>query len=157
MDFWVSQVFNGFSYGALLFLLAAGLTLIFGMMRIINLTHGSYFLLGGYVGLTVIRRTESFLLAILAAAVVIALTNPQLLLMDEPTEGLAPLLVREVGRVIAELKAQGLSILLVEQNLPMALAVADRVHVVSRGQIVHSCAPDALWHDDDVKTRYLGL
>ena len=85
------------------------------------------------------------------------MTNPQLLLMDEPTEGLAPLLVREVGRVIAELKAEGLSILLVEQNLPMALAVADRVHVLSRGQIVHSCAPDALWRDADVKTRYLGL
>ena len=72
MDFWISQVFNGISYGALLFLLAGGLTLIFGMMRIINLTHGSYFLLGGYVGLTVIWRTGSFPLAILVGAVAIA-------------------------------------------------------------------------------------
>src|SRR5207247_11243236 len=52
------------------------------------------------------------------------MTDPDLLLMDEPTEGLAPLLVREVGRVIAELKREGLSILLVEQNLPLALSVA---------------------------------
>ena len=52
------------------------------------------------------------------------MSNPTLLLMDEPTEGLAPLLVREVGRVIGELKREGLSILLVEQNLPMAAAVA---------------------------------
>ena len=85
------------------------------------------------------------------------MTNPDLLLMDEPTEGLAPLLVREVARAIADLKAHGLSILLVEQNLAMALGVADQVHVVSRGRIVHSCAPDALWNDTEVKTRYLGL
>ncbi len=85
------------------------------------------------------------------------MTNPELLLMDEPTEGLAPLLVREVGRVIENLKAQGLSILLVEQNMPLALRVADHVHVLSRGRIVHSSAPDALWRNDEIKSRYLGL
>ncbi len=85
------------------------------------------------------------------------MTNPDLLLMDEPTEGLAPLLVREVGRVIGDLKARGLSILLVEQNLPMALKVADHVHVLSRGRIVHSCLPRALWENEDVKSHYLGL
>ncbi len=85
------------------------------------------------------------------------MTNPDLLLMDEPTEGLAPLLVREVGRIIAELKARGLSILLVEQNLPLALGVADWLHVLSRGQVVHSSAPAALWDNHDVKSRYLGL
>ena len=85
------------------------------------------------------------------------MSNPELLLMDEPTEGLAPLLVREVGRVIAELKRAGLSILLVEQNLPMAVAVADRVHVLNRGQIVYSGGPAALLADEDVKSRYLGV
>ena len=85
------------------------------------------------------------------------MTNPELLLMDEPTEGLAPLLVREVGRVIESLKAQGLSILLVEQNLPLALRVADHVHVQSRGRVVHSSAPDALWRNEEIKSRYLGL
>ena len=85
------------------------------------------------------------------------MTNPELLLMDEPTEGLAPLLVREVGRVIESLKAQGLSILLVEQNLPLALRVADHVHVLSRGRVVHSSAPDALWRNEEIKSRYLGL
>jgi branched-chain amino acid transport system ATP-binding protein len=83
--------------------------------------------------------------------------NPDLLLMDEPTEGLAPLLVREVGRVIADLKARGLSILLVEQNIALALAVTDHVHVVSRGRIVHSGAPRALRDDAETKARYLGL
>ena len=73
LNFWISQVFNGVSYGALLFLLAGGLSLIFGMMRIVNMTHGSYYLLGGYVALTTIWRTGYFVLAILAAAVVIAL------------------------------------------------------------------------------------
>jgi branched-chain amino acid transport system ATP-binding protein len=85
------------------------------------------------------------------------MSNPALLLMDEPTEGLAPLLVREVGRVIGELKREGLSILLVEQNLPMAAAVADRVHVLSRGTIVYSGTPAALMTDEAVKSRYLGV
>jgi branched-chain amino acid transport system ATP-binding protein len=85
------------------------------------------------------------------------MTDPDLLLMDEPTEGLAPLLVREVGRVIAELKREGLSILLVEQNLPLALSVADRVHILSRGQIVHSSGPAELLANEDVKARYLGV
>jgi len=85
------------------------------------------------------------------------MTNPELLLMDEPTEGLAPLLVREVGRVIQSLKASGLSILLVEQNLPLALRVADHVHVLSRGRIVHSSTAAALAGDHDTKARYLGL
>jgi len=85
------------------------------------------------------------------------MSNPELLLLDEPTEGLAPLLVREVGRVIAELKRGGLSIRLVEQNLGLAISVADRVHVLSRGQIVHAGTPGELMRDEDVKARYLGV
>jgi len=85
------------------------------------------------------------------------MTNPELLLMDEPTEGLAPLLVREVGRIIENLKSQGLSILLVEQNLPLALRVSDEIHVLSRGRIVHSCSPQELWQNDEIKSKYLGL
>ena len=85
------------------------------------------------------------------------MSNPAVLLMDEPTEGLAPLLVREVGRVIGELKREGLSVLLVEQNLPMAASVADRVHVLNRGEIVYSGTPAALMADEAVKSRYLGV
>ena len=85
------------------------------------------------------------------------MSSPDLLLLDEPTEGLAPLLVREVGRVIHQLKLEGLSILLVEQNLPLALSVADRTHILSRGQIVHSSRPDELLANEDVKSRYLGV
>ena len=73
MNFWISQVFNGISYGSLLFLLAGGLTLIFGMMRIVNMTHGSYYLLGGYVALTVMWRDAPFVVGILAGALAIAL------------------------------------------------------------------------------------
>jgi branched-chain amino acid transport system permease protein len=72
-EFWITQTFNGLSYGALLFLLASGLSLIFGVMRIVNLAHGSYFLLGGYVGLSVVWRTHSFVLALLAGALAVAL------------------------------------------------------------------------------------
>jgi branched-chain amino acid transport system permease protein len=70
--FWLIQTFNGLSYGALLFLVGSGLSLIFGVMRIVNLSHGSYFLLGGYVALSVIWSTGSWLLSIPVAAVTIA-------------------------------------------------------------------------------------
>jgi branched-chain amino acid transport system permease protein len=70
--FWLIQTFNGISYGALLFLVGSGLSLIFGVMRIVNLAHGSYFLLGGYVALSVIWTTGSWLLALPVAAMAIA-------------------------------------------------------------------------------------
>ena len=73
--FWLIQIFNGLSYGALLFLVASGLSLIFGVMRIVNLSHGSYFLLGGYVALSVIDATGSWLLAIPVAALTIAVVG----------------------------------------------------------------------------------
>jgi branched-chain amino acid transport system permease protein len=71
-QFWLIQAFNGISYGALLFLVGSGLSLIFGVMRIVNLSHGSYFLLGGYVALTVIWTTGSWVLAIPVAALAVA-------------------------------------------------------------------------------------
>ena len=71
--FWLIQAFNGISYGALLFLVGSGLSLIFGVMRIVNLSHGSYFLLGGYVALSVIWTTGSWLLAIPVAAVAVSI------------------------------------------------------------------------------------
>jgi branched-chain amino acid transport system permease protein len=75
LNFWLIQAFNGISYGALLFLVGSGLSLIFGVMRIVNLAHGSYFMLGGYVALTVIWTTGSWLLAIPVAACAIALVG----------------------------------------------------------------------------------
>ena len=74
-QFWVIQAFNGISYGALLFLVGSGLSLIFGVMRIVNLAHGSYFLLGGYVALSVISATDSWALSIPVAALTIALVG----------------------------------------------------------------------------------
>ncbi len=70
---WVIHGLNGVAYGMLLFLIAAGLSLIFGLMKILNLTHGSFYLFGGYIGLSVMQRTGSFVLALIAAAVAIAL------------------------------------------------------------------------------------
>jgi branched-chain amino acid transport system ATP-binding protein len=83
--------------------------------------------------------------------------NPVLLLMDEPTEGLAPMMVRELGRTIASLKQVGTSILLVEQQLAFALRYADMVFIMSKGRIVHRCSPAELAADTQTKTRYLGV
>jgi len=83
--------------------------------------------------------------------------NPDVLLMDEPSEGLAPLLVRELGRIVAALRAEGTAILLVEQNLAFALRVADHVYLMSKGRIVHACDPDDLRQSPELKARYLGV
>ncbi|HLY63904.1 MAG TPA: branched-chain amino acid ABC transporter permease, partial [Chloroflexota bacterium] len=72
MSLWIIQILNGVSYGCLLFLLAAGLTLTQGLLRLVNLTHGSYYLLGGYFGLMVMKATGNFWLAILSGAAAMA-------------------------------------------------------------------------------------
>ena len=71
-QFWIVQIFNGVSYGALLFLVGSGLSLIFGVMRIVNLSHGAYFLWGGYIALSVINATGSWALSLPVAALAVA-------------------------------------------------------------------------------------
>jgi branched-chain amino acid transport system ATP-binding protein len=83
--------------------------------------------------------------------------NPILLLMDEPTEGLAPALVAAVATLIRRLRAEGTSVLLFEQNSAFAVKVADQVHVMSKGRVVHSSDPATLWRNEAVKTQYLGV
>jgi branched-chain amino acid transport system ATP-binding protein len=83
--------------------------------------------------------------------------QPELLLMDEPSEGLAPLLVAEMRRIVLEIKAQGVSIVLVEQNLPFALKVADYVYVISKGTIAYESEPGKLVENTEVQSRYLGI
>lgn len=72
-QFWLVQAFNGISYGALLFLVGSGLSLIFGVMRIVNLSHGAYFLWGGYIALSVIWTTGSWMLSLPLAALAVAI------------------------------------------------------------------------------------
>ncbi len=85
------------------------------------------------------------------------MTNPDLLLMDEPSEGLAPLIVRELGNTINHLHKSGLSILLVEQNLHLALSVADYIYIISKGVIVYQSTPEELKNNEEAKTTHLGV
>ena len=85
------------------------------------------------------------------------MTNPDCLIMDEPSEGLAPIIIQGVWEAIGKLKQEGLSILLVEQNASLALKLVDYVHVMSKGQVVYSALPDELWANDQVKSSYLGI
>ncbi|MEJ2378202.1 MAG: ABC transporter ATP-binding protein [Pseudolabrys sp.] len=85
------------------------------------------------------------------------MTNPDCLIMDEPSEGLAPIIIQGLWEAIGKLKEQGLSILLVEQNANLALKLVDYVHVMSKGQVVYSSKPDELTANDEVKSNYLGI
>lgn len=85
------------------------------------------------------------------------MVRPKLLLMDEPSEGLAPLLVREMAEIITGLKKEGLTVLLVEQKLSFAVEIADYAYVMSKGRIVHHSSPADLWRNEEVKARHLGI
>lgn len=94
---------------------------------------------------------EKQMLAIARALV----QDTKLLLLDEPTEGLAPLIVRDVEKIIREIKAAGMTILLVEQNFYSALSVADRCYVIDQGTMRFEGTPDELRGNADVLKRYL--
>jgi branched-chain amino acid transport system ATP-binding protein len=96
---------------------------------------------------------EQQMLAIARALV----ANPALLVMDEPTEGLAPAVVSEVGRLIRRVRERGAAVLLAEQNAAFGVQVAEYVYVMSQGRIVHAALPQELWADESVKTRWLGI
>ena len=85
------------------------------------------------------------------------MTNPDCLIMDEPSEGLAPIIIQGVWEAVAKLKEQGLSILLVEQNANLALKLVDYVHVMSKGQVVYSALPQELRANEEIKSNYLGI
>jgi len=83
--------------------------------------------------------------------------NPDLVLLDEPTEGLSPLMVMEVMKVIRELKEKGETILLIEQNSTLALSVSQRAYILENGRIVYTGPAGALSIDGEAKQRYLGI
>jgi branched-chain amino acid transport system ATP-binding protein len=85
------------------------------------------------------------------------MTNPDCLIMDEPSEGLAPIIIQGVWEAVGKLKEAGLSILLVEQNASLALRLVDYVHVMSKGQVVYSGVPAELSVNYEVKSKYLGI
>jgi branched-chain amino acid transport system ATP-binding protein len=85
------------------------------------------------------------------------MSNPDCLIMDEPSEGLAPIVIQGLWEAIATLRKEGLSILLVEQNAYLALKLVDFVHVLSKGHVVYSARPDELAANDDIKSQFLGI
>ncbi len=96
---------------------------------------------------------EQQMLAIARALI----SNPELILMDEPSEGLAPMVIQEVGNVIRELRKEGTSILLAEQNLPLALSVADYMYVINKGAMVFEGTPEELQSKPEVEREYLAV
>ncbi|MFH1034512.1 MAG: ABC transporter ATP-binding protein [Pseudomonadota bacterium] len=85
------------------------------------------------------------------------MANPQLMLMDEPSEGLAPLVVRALGESIAEIRSHGVTILLADQNLKFCRKVCDRGYIIEKGRIVHQDSMEGIWGDESVVKKYLAL
>lgn len=84
------------------------------------------------------------------------MTNPKLVLMDEPSMGLAPILVKEIFEIIKDINLNGTTVLLVEQNANMALSIANRAYVLETGQIVSEGEASTLLNNDDIRKAYLG-
>jgi len=85
------------------------------------------------------------------------MANPELILMDEPSEGLAPVIIQQIGEIMKRIRDQGHSILLVEQNFRMAMDVADYVYIISSGRIVYQGVPDDLKNDNEILDQHLGV
>jgi branched-chain amino acid transport system ATP-binding protein len=83
--------------------------------------------------------------------------NPDLLLLDEPSEGLAPLIVQAIGELIKKLRGMGVTILLAEQNMHFCLGIATHATVIDKGQIVYRATIDELRHNEEIKHRYLAV
>jgi branched-chain amino acid transport system ATP-binding protein len=96
---------------------------------------------------------EQQMLAIARALV----SGPKLMLLDEPSEGLAPLIVKEIAKVIVQMRQLGMAILLVEQNFNLAVELADRIYIMSRGLVVFDSNPEELIRNEEMKRRYLGM
>lgn len=106
------------------------------------------------------RATEKGRAAPLDFSLAIAralLADPDFLLTDEPSEGLAPRTLAAIAAIVRALKGEGLSMLIVEQNPPLALSVADCIYVTCKGTVVFEGSRDALLHDDETLTRHLGV
>jgi branched-chain amino acid transport system ATP-binding protein len=84
------------------------------------------------------------------------MAKPRILLLDEPSLGLAPVIVQAVFAIIAEIRRRGTTVLLVEQNARMGLSVADRGYVLETGKLVLSGTPDQLWSNEEIRAAYLG-
>ncbi|WP_050628582.1 ABC transporter ATP-binding protein [Bradyrhizobium viridifuturi] len=96
---------------------------------------------------------EQQMLAIARAMI----AKPALIMLDEPSEGIMPVLVDEMFELFRNMKAQGTTVLLVEQNVELALGIADRAYVLDQGSVVHQASAQALLADDEIKERYCSV
>ncbi|MBR1203904.1 MULTISPECIES: ABC transporter ATP-binding protein [unclassified Bradyrhizobium] len=96
---------------------------------------------------------EQQMLAIARAMI----AKPDLIMLDEPSEGIMPVLVDEMFELFSSMKAQGTTVLLVEQNVELALGIADRAYVLDQGAVVHQASAQALLADDEIKERYCSV
>ena len=176
MTDFVQNTLDGLMIGSSYGLLALGFTLIFGVMRRLNLSYGPSIMVGAYLGTFVYVQFGASPIAVAALAVAGAvlagtlsggeqqmlavaralMSRPRLLLMDEPSLGLAPLVVEEIFRTIAELHREGTTIFLVEQNAHMALKVAQRFYLMEQGRVTFSGDPGSLAEDEVIRRAYLG-
>ena len=159
---WLTLTVAGLAMGMIIFIIASGLTLVFGLMDVLNFGHGVFIALGAFVATSVLGAmgdwTGSDQLWRNMVAVSRAIVEPRdLLIVDEPSKGLAPAIINNMINAFQQLKASGTTILLVEQNIHFAKRLGDHVAVMDDGRVVHAGTMQALAQDEALQQRLLGL
>lgn len=167
MTRFIFTLLNGITLAGLYFLVASGLTLIFGLMRVINLAHGAFYLLSGYVSWTIADKTDNWFYGAVAGSLtlgvfgtlvyVLLLRKFQYEELREPSEGLAPAIVEHLGNSLRDLVAQGQRVLLIEQNLKFASNLYDEIVILSNGEIQATISSKELRSSADLQNKYLGV
>ena len=151
---WLDTLIQGVLLGGLYALYATGLSLIFGIMRLVNLAHGDLIVLATY--LILLLATAFGLPILIALAFAIALmSNPRLLLCDEISLGLAPLVIRAIYDALPQIRRQGISLVIVEQDIARALGAADRIYCLMEGRVTLEGTPGDLSRES-IHAAYFG-
>lgn len=131
VNYFLQQLINGISCGSIYAMIAIGYSMVYGLLYLVNFAHGDLYVFGTFIAYS--------------------------LMLDEPSLGLAPVIVAEVYKIIEEINKEGTSILLVEQNAKKALSIANRAYILVTGEITLTGEGKQLLEDDSVRQAYLGV
>ena len=153
-------VLDGIVLGLAFGLLGVGMTLVYGLGGVLNLAYGQMVVLAAIVVMLVMDDGVATILAAAVGVLAVGralMARPRLLMLDEPTTGLAPKIAQIAFEALEGLKSEGMTLLIAEQQVPLALSVADRGYVLENGHIRLSGTSEELDQNPEVRRAYLGV